>query len=57
MVTFESEWGLSLNGILIKQINAKPKIIKKELFDKLSIKSNDWFIDTEILINMINLIH
>lgn len=50
-----------LYGKLIKQINAKPKIMKKEIFDKLNLESKDWFIDAEILIkslkNKYNLIY
>jgi len=34
----------------LKDINGKPKIMKKELFAELSLHSNDWFIDSEILI-------
>jgi dolichol-phosphate mannosyltransferase len=31
-------------------INCKPKIFKKELFEKLNLESKDWFIDAEIMI-------
>lgn len=33
-----------------KDVNAKPKIFKKEIFDKANLKSKDWFIDTELLV-------
>ncbi len=33
-----------------REINSKPKIMKKEVFDHLRLESKDWFIDTEILI-------
>lgn len=39
-----------LYGKLIKQLNAKPKIMKKKIFDKLNLESRDWFIDAEIMI-------
>jgi hypothetical protein len=31
-------------------INCKPKIFKRELFEKLNLESKDWFIDAEIMI-------
>jgi len=34
----------------IEQINAKPKIMKRDCFKNMKLKSKDWFIDTEILI-------
>jgi len=34
----------------VKQLNAKPKIIRKECLRKLNLNSKDWFIDTEIII-------
>ncbi|MAG47614.1 hypothetical protein CL617_03335 [archaeon] len=34
----------------IKQLNAKPKIISKDFYDKTNLESKDWFIDTEILL-------
>lgn len=37
----------------IKQINAKPKIMRKKCFNEMKLKSKDWFIDTEILIKSI----
>lgn len=39
---------LFLNTLV--DINGKPKIMKKELFAGLSLHSNDWFIDSEMLI-------
>ncbi len=36
-----------------KDINAKPKVMKKEVFKKLNIKSKNWFIDCEILIKAV----
>ena len=37
----------------IKDINAKPKIMKKEILKKLDLQSKGWFIDAEILIKFI----
>jgi len=35
----------------IKQVNANPKIMRKICYEKMNLKSKDWFIDTEIIIN------
>jgi glycosyltransferase involved in cell wall biosynthesis len=35
----------------INDVNSKPKIIKKEAYQKMNLESNDWFIDAEIMIN------
>ena len=35
-----------------REINSKPKIMKREVFNNLHLESKDWFIDTEILIKM-----
>lgn len=34
----------------IHDINAKPKLMKKECYKNLKLKSKDWFIDTEIML-------
>lgn len=39
----------------IKDINACPKILRRELYEKLNIESNDSFIDSEIVIKTLNL--
>lgn len=31
-------------------MNAKPKIVTREAYEKLRLESNDWFIDAEIMI-------
>jgi hypothetical protein len=35
-----------------KDINSKPKIFTREVFEKLSLTSYDWFIDAEIMIRI-----
>ena len=37
-------------GIKGKDVNSKPKIFKKEAFDKMNLTADDWFIDAEIMI-------
>ncbi|MBU4369658.1 glycosyltransferase family 2 protein [Patescibacteria group bacterium] len=34
----------------IKDVNSKPKIITKKAYKRLNLKSDDWFIDAEIMI-------
>ena len=36
--------------VKVKDINAKPKIFKKPVYEKLHLSSDDWFIDAEIVI-------
>lgn len=37
-------------GIAARDVNSKPKLIRRELFDKFTLISDDWFIDAEIMI-------
>lgn len=37
-------------GIAARDINSKPKLIRRELFEKFALTSNDWFLDAEIMI-------
>jgi len=37
-------------GISDKDINSKPKIFTREAYEKLDLRSNDWFLDAEIMI-------
>lgn len=39
-------------GLKIKDVNSKPKILTRELFNKLNLISDDWFIDAEIMIQL-----
>lgn len=39
-----------LFGLSVKDINAKPKIFRKDEFEKLGVKSRNWLIDTEIMV-------
>ena len=42
-------------GLNIRDINSKPKIITREAYDCMELKSNGWFIDAEIMIQASNL--
>ncbi len=35
-----------------KDVNSKPKIFSREVFEQLRLSSDDWFIDAEIMINL-----
>lgn len=35
-----------------KDINSKPKILTRSVYEQLNLTSNDWFIDAEIMINI-----
>ncbi len=37
-------------GISLKDVNAKPKIMKRDVYDKMQLRSDDWFLDAEIVI-------
>ena len=35
-----------------KDVNSKPKMVKREVLQKMVLKSDDWFIDAEIMLNI-----
>jgi len=37
-------------GVKIRDVNSKPKIFSRKTYESLSLKSNDWSIDAEIMI-------
>lgn len=39
-------------GIGVRDVNSKPKIMRRELYDKLHLTSEDWFLDAEIIIQV-----
>lgn len=42
-------------NINVKDINSKPKIFVKEVYEKMYLTSDDWFLDAEIIIKAIRL--
>jgi glycosyltransferase involved in cell wall biosynthesis len=37
-------------GLAVRDVNAKPKILTRSAYERLDLRSDDWFIDAEILI-------
>lgn len=37
-------------GIAARDINSKPKVMKKDVYDRMELRSDDWFLDAEIMI-------
>jgi glycosyltransferase involved in cell wall biosynthesis len=37
-------------GVPVRDVNSKPKIFTREAYEKMDLRSNDWFIDAEIMI-------
>jgi glycosyltransferase involved in cell wall biosynthesis len=37
-------------GLGVRDVNAKPKILTRSAYERLNLRSDDWFIDAEILI-------
>jgi glycosyltransferase involved in cell wall biosynthesis len=42
-------------GLNIRDINSKPKIMTREVYDRMELKSNGWFIDAEIMIQALRM--
>jgi Glycosyltransferases involved in cell wall biogenesis len=41
---------LMFPGTYVRDINSKPKIFTKEVYDKMHLLSDDWFLDAEMMI-------
>ncbi len=39
-------------GKISNDINGSPKIMKRALYERLGLESNDWFIDTELMVKV-----
>lgn len=37
-------------GIGVRDVNSKPKILRKESYDKMRLTADDWFLDAEMII-------
>jgi glycosyltransferase involved in cell wall biosynthesis len=39
-----------LFGSIVRDVNSKPKIIRRDKYEHLKLQSDDWFIDAEIIL-------
>ncbi len=49
---FNLLFNLLFPGLHSQDINSKPKIISRKVFERMSLQSTGWFIDAEIMINI-----
>ena len=49
-LVFNGLFHLLFPGLRVRDINAKPKVMTRAAYERLSLQSTDWFIDAEILI-------
>lgn len=43
-------FNLLFSEVNVRDVNSKPKIFKKEAYDKMRLTSDDWFLDAEMVI-------
>jgi hypothetical protein len=39
----------------LRDVNSKPKIMTREAYQRMTLQSDDWFIDAELILNCVNL--
>ncbi|HEV7484668.1 MAG TPA: glycosyltransferase [Thermoanaerobaculia bacterium] len=49
-LVFNGLFHILFPGVLARDINAKPKILTRAAFERMTLQSSDWFIDAEIMI-------
>jgi hypothetical protein len=50
--TYNVLFQLMFSGVTSGDINSKPKLLKRSLYDQLELTSDDWFIDAEIMLKV-----
>ncbi|MFT6210425.1 MAG: glycosyltransferase involved in cell wall biosynthesis [Bacteroidia bacterium] len=50
--TYNVLFSILFSGIGSKDANSKPKILKASAYEQMNLKSDDWFIDAEIMLNV-----
>ena len=50
--TYNVLFSIIFPGIGSKDANSKPKILKASAYEQMNLKSDDWFIDAEIMLNV-----
>lgn len=43
-------YNLLFPGYFVRDVNSKPKLFRREAFEKMRLKSKDWFLDAEMMI-------
>ena len=43
-------FNLVFPGAYVRDVNSKPKIFRKEAYDRMRLRSDDWFLDAEMII-------
>src|SRR6267142_179551 len=49
-LVFNGLFHILFPGLPVRDINAKPKIMTRSAFERMTLQSTDWFIDAEIMI-------
>jgi glycosyltransferase involved in cell wall biosynthesis len=49
-LVFNGMFHVLFPGLAVRDVNAKPKILTRSAYERLTLQSTDWFIDAEILI-------
>lgn len=49
-LVFNGMFHVLFPGLGVRDVNSKPKILTRSAYERLTLKSDDWFIDAEILI-------
>jgi glycosyltransferase involved in cell wall biosynthesis len=58
LISFTYNWLFHLffsGSVRLRDVNSKPKIMRREAYEKMTLQSDDWFIDAELILNCINL--
>jgi len=53
--TYNSAFRILFPGVKVRDANSKPKIFTREVFTKMNLTADDWFLDAEILIQCIRM--
>jgi glycosyltransferase involved in cell wall biosynthesis len=48
--TYNLAFGLLFPGLGAHDVNAKPKLLRRQAFERLQLTADDWFIDAELMI-------
>src|SRR5258706_8938419 len=49
-LVFNGLFHLLFPGLQVRDVNAKPKVLTRSAYEQLTLRSSDWFIDAEIMI-------